>query len=88
MANGYTEDQIRDYFVASYGEWILLEPPPTGLNWLIWLGPAIAGGLGLSWVGATVLVWRKEPDEVPLPSDQGLVALDDYEARLLAELEE
>jgi hypothetical protein len=32
--------------------------------------------------------WRKEPDEAPLPSDQGLVEMDTYEKALLAELEE
>ena len=88
VAAGYTEEQVEDYFVSKYGEWILLEPPPSGINWLIWLGPAVAGGFGLTWAAATVSQWRKEPDEFPLPSDEGMVAKDKYEARLLAELEE
>lgn len=85
---GYSEDQIRDYFVDRYGEWILLDPEPEGLNLLIWVGPGIMVGLGLAWAVTTVVTWRKEPDDVPLPSDEGLVAKDKYEQRLLAELED
>ncbi len=85
---GYTDDQILDYFVDRYGEWILLEPPARGLNWLIWLAPGLAAGVGLSWAAITAVRWRKEPDDVPLPSDTGAAAKDSYEARLLAELDE
>ncbi len=88
VALGYDEGQICDYFVDRYGEWILLDPQPEGLNLLIWIGPGLMVGLGLAWAAATVMAWRREPDAVPLPSDAGLVAKDRYEQRLLAELEE
>ncbi len=49
VAAGKSDDEIRDYFVASYGEWILLAPPEP----LVWLLPAAAllAGLGvlLAW---------------------------------------
>lgn len=85
---GYADEQIMDYFVDRYGDWILLAPPARGLNWMIWLGPGLAGGLGIAWAMATAVRWRKEPDEVPLPSDQGHTPKDPYEARLLKELDE
>lgn len=46
VAEGKTDEEIIDYFVARYGEWVLLEPPKHGFNWLVWLGPIalIAGG--------------------------------------------
>jgi cytochrome c-type biogenesis protein CcmH len=88
VAAGYTDDQIRDYFVDRYGEWILLDPAPDGLNGLLYILPALLLGLGAVAVGATVTQWRKEPDEVPLPSDEGIVEMDDYERRLLKELDE
>jgi cytochrome c-type biogenesis protein CcmH len=87
VAAGYSEDQIEAYFVERYGEWVLLEPPFRN-NLLIWLGPGLGVGLGLAWAAAVALKWRKEPDDVPLPSDVGLVPKDRYEQRLLAELEE
>jgi len=36
---------------------------------------------------SVVASWRREDDDVPLPSDLGKVEMDPYEARLLAELE-
>jgi cytochrome c-type biogenesis protein CcmH len=84
---GYTDEEIRDWFVARYGEWVLLEPSASGLNWLVWLGPGVVGGAGLAWVASVVLRWRREPDPIPLPSDTGLLPKDEYERRLLAEIE-
>lgn len=43
---GESSDQIIAYFVAKYGEWILLEPPRRGVLWLVWLSPLIALGAG------------------------------------------
>ena len=88
VAAGYAEDQIKAYFVRSYGEGILLEPTAKGLNLLVWVGPGLFVGLGLALVWSTVMQWRKEEDEVPLPSDVGLAPKDKYEQRLLAELED
>jgi len=88
VAAGYTEDQINDYFVDRYGQWILLDPPARGLNVLLWIGPALLGGLGTAWAAGVVIQWRKEPDDNPLPSDEGLVEMDEYERALLDELED
>jgi cytochrome c-type biogenesis protein CcmH len=85
---GYTEEQINDYFIARYGEWVLLSPPAKGLAWLLWLGPAGLLGLVLAWAIAVATSWRREEDPVPLPSDVGLVPKDPYEAQLLSELED
>jgi cytochrome c-type biogenesis protein CcmH len=45
---GRSDEEIIDYFVARYGEGVLLKPPARGLNLLVWAGPALilaAGGL-------------------------------------------
>jgi cytochrome c-type biogenesis protein CcmH len=49
LASGYDEEQILAYFERSYGEFVRLEPPRRGINWLVWLAPPIAllGGLVL-----------------------------------------
>jgi cytochrome c-type biogenesis protein CcmH len=46
VSEGKSDEQIVEYFVARYGEWVLLEPPKEGFNWFVWLGPAalVAGG--------------------------------------------
>jgi cytochrome c-type biogenesis protein CcmH/NrfF len=88
VAAGYDEDQIRSFFVDRYGEWILLDPEARGLNLLVWILPGLGAGLGLAWAASVVLRWRREPDDVPLPSDVGLAPKDRYEQRLLAELDD
>lgn len=89
VAAGYSREQIEAYFVDRYGEWVLLDPPANGLNWLIWLAPGLAAGFGLVWAASVVTRWRAEPeDPVPLPSDLGRVPKDEFEERLLAELDE
>lgn len=69
LAAGYTEEQILAYFERSYGEFVRLEPPMRGINWLVWLAPL--GGLAL---GVGVLGWAlrrsqaaasPEPDATP-----------------------
>lgn len=53
VAEGKTDQEVINYFVARYGEWVLLEPPATGFNWLVWLGP-----VALVAVGGLV-IWRQ-----------------------------
>jgi len=84
---GYTEEQIQDFFIDRYGEVILLEPQRKGMNQLLYIAPFGAAGLGGAWIMSVVASWRREDDDVPLPSDLGKVEMDPYEARLLAELE-
>lgn len=39
LSEGWTEQEIKDYFVAQYGERVLGEPPRVGLNWILYLVP-------------------------------------------------
>jgi len=48
IAEGWTKQQIKDYFAEQYGWNVLAVPPRTGLNWLIYILPPavfIAGGV-------------------------------------------
>ena len=47
LAQGYTREQVLQYFEASYGEFILLEPKKQGFNLVVWLAPIVAALLGL-----------------------------------------
>jgi cytochrome c-type biogenesis protein CcmH len=51
VAAGYDQDQILAYFERSYGEFVRLQPPLRGVNWLVWLAPV----LGL--IGGGAVVW-------------------------------
>jgi cytochrome c-type biogenesis protein CcmH len=84
VAAGFDEDQILSYFEASYGEFVRLQPPLRGVNWLVWIAPGLGLLLGLgvvSWVlrGASTetseAVAATEPSVVvpdPLPHDPAL----------------
>lgn len=51
VRQGKSEQEIKDYFVERYGEWVLLSPRAEGINWLVWLGPGallIAGGFTIA----------------------------------------
>ncbi|MDX1689854.1 MAG: cytochrome c-type biogenesis protein [Acidimicrobiia bacterium] len=58
VAEGRTDQEIVDFFVARYGEWILLDPPATGRGLLLWLLPA--AGL-VAGVGAILGLRRRAP---------------------------
>lgn len=45
LQQGWTEEQIRASFVESYGPMVLLEPPRSGFNFLVWAVPPLAVAL-------------------------------------------
>jgi len=70
---GDTDAEAVDYMVQRYGEFILLNPQVTGVNWLLWgAGPMML--LAALGIGATAI--RKRG----LATQEGLS--DDEEARL------
>ena len=59
---GRTDEEVREYFVSKYGEWVLLEPKAQGFNLLVYLLPALAllGGAGL--IAVAVRRWTVPQD--------------------------
>lgn len=60
---GRTDEEIRQYFVSKYGEWVLLEPKAEGFNLLVYLLPALTllGGAGL--IAVAVRRWTEPGEE-------------------------
>lgn len=87
LAAGYSEEQIIQYFVDKYTEFVLLDPQSNGANAFLYLGPGLGVGFGVGFAVWAAVGWRREPEDgtpppsIPLPEN-----LDDYERRLLAEL--
>ncbi len=65
---GRSEEEVKQYFVDRYGEWILLEPRPQGANLMLYLAPVlvVAGGLLLVW--RVVRRWSAPPAPAELTS--------------------
>jgi len=84
LALGWTQPQIEDYFVAQYGDRVLASPPPSGLNWLVYVLPPIAFAAGAFILAQAVRSWqRPKPVEGAQPPD----ANDPYRRRLEEELD-
>jgi cytochrome c-type biogenesis protein CcmH len=77
---GQSPDSIKQYFVARYGNKILLAPPSSGIGDVAWLAPPlmVAGSVGL--LITLVFDWRSRA-RVPLSS-----VGDAYLERVRAEL--
>lgn len=58
---GKTPDEVKAFFVSKYGEWILLEPKPSGFNLLVYAVPVILIMLGLGIVFVAVRRWTQPP---------------------------
>ena len=84
VSQGYTDEQIVDYFVGRYGEWALLKPSYE--HWFVWLVPGIFGISGLGLV-----LRRSSSRSHPVSSEADARQVDeedDYRRRILEELEE
>ncbi len=50
LSAGKTEDEIVDFMVNRYGDYVLYRPPFKPMTWLLWFGPVIAFVIGLIFV--------------------------------------
>ncbi|PJK31022.1 cytochrome c-type biogenesis protein [Minwuia thermotolerans] len=41
IAAGDTNEEARDYMVARYGDWVLLDTPMKATTYLLWFGPLL-----------------------------------------------
>lgn len=46
VADGWTDQEVIDFFIATYGEQVLLDPPAGGRTALLWIAPLVALGVG------------------------------------------
>lgn len=62
IASGKTDNEIRQYMTARYGDFVLYRPPFKPTTWLLWLGPVLMLLLGFG------LVWRVRRGEAVSPA--------------------
>lgn len=63
LAEGYTEAEIKQYFVDRYGDRVLATPPARGLNWLVYVLPPVAILAGVFILYRAFRAWPKNAPE-------------------------
>jgi cytochrome c-type biogenesis protein CcmH len=83
LGQGWTADQIKEYFVTQYGDRVLAQPPKRGLNWLIYVVPPI-----VILVALVLLVrsMRKMHTSSSVPPVSASPSADEYLTRVEEEL--
>lgn len=82
VTEGKSDDDIRAYFVQRYGEWVLLEPAKTGLNWVLWAGPLV-----LLFIGFIVILMQRKTTAVQPALTAAAPVEDPLLAQVRADLE-
>jgi cytochrome c-type biogenesis protein CcmH len=70
VSEGKTDQEVLDYFVERYDEWVLLDPRPKGFATLVWLGPSVALLAGFVFV----LWFVRSRNSLPAPVPQAPAA--------------
>ncbi len=62
MKKGMTDQEIIDYLVSRYGDFVLFDPPMKSYTLLLWYGP-----FALLLIGLVGLIWqmRKRKTQIP-----------------------
>lgn len=86
LAQGRTPEEVKAYFVQSYGEWVLLQPRATGFNLTVYALPIIAALAGAVFIVVLARRWSRKPEAgdaviASLSDDPDLVAWDDLAPR-------
>lgn len=71
VAEGDSDDQVMQYIVDRYGDWVLLDPPFKGYTYALWFGPFVF----LALAGLGVFVYfrsnrRASSPAAPLTADE------------------
>jgi cytochrome c-type biogenesis protein CcmH len=75
MQKGQSDEQVKRYLVARYGDFVLYRPPLKSTTWLLWFGPAVLLVGGLATLYLVLLRRRRLAADEPLDADQEKRAL-------------
>jgi cytochrome c-type biogenesis protein CcmH len=85
LSQGWSEAQIKQYFVDQYGDRVLATPPARGLNWLVYLVPPVAIAAGVFILYRALKAW-KQPAPQAASTPPAPEQTDEYVMRLEEEL--
>ena len=85
LAQGKSQQEIKDYFASRYGQRVLATPEARGLNALVWILPVVGvvAGLGL----AIFALRRMAPGALAADAPQTSVSYEDLDPGYVSRLE-
>jgi cytochrome c-type biogenesis protein CcmH len=86
LSEGWSAQQIKDYFVEQYGARVLATPPAEGLNWLVYVLPPAVFLIGAYFVFRALRTWRRAAASASVAHDAPVASDDPYVRRLEDEL--
>jgi cytochrome c-type biogenesis protein CcmH len=60
VAQGYSDEEVLDYFAVRYGQQVLQEPPKSGWRLFLWVLPVIVLLAGGGWLIFAVRGWANQ----------------------------
>lgn len=70
ITDGADTDEVIDYMVARYGDFVLFRPPMKGITYLLWFGPVAMLLIGLAALGTILWRRRTQVGSEPLSTDE------------------
>jgi len=70
IAQGRSNDEIVDYMVSRYGDFVLYRPPLKASTWLLWFGPPLVLLVGFVMLMRTVRERRERIEREPLSASE------------------
>ncbi len=67
---GDTDQQVKDYLTARYGDFILLKPPFRARTLILWIGPALVFLAGAAIIMVAALRKRRVAAPAPLSAEE------------------
>ena len=73
IKTGKSDQEIRDFLVARYGDYVLYRPPVKPTTWLLWIGPFVLMLGGLAFL--VNFLRRRKPAPAELSAEEQRKAL-------------
>lgn len=73
IADGQSDEEIRQVYVDDYGEDILLSPQSSGIGLIVWVLPVLVLALGAAGIWFALARARREPRLHATAADEALV---------------
>lgn len=70
LSEGKSEEEIVDFMVQRYGDYVLYRPPFKPMTWLLWFGPVLVFVFGLIYVVRLMKAQSAEEQTVSLNEEE------------------